>query len=472
MALRSCSLPRGANPWLALVFAAVISLAAAASAQEGAGTVAVVSDIHFDPFDPPALARQLAAIPANDWPTRFAANPDQRLSRYGEDTNHALLASSMAALAKTAAAVDFVIVAGDLLAHQFEKKAAAALDVPEISGATGDFAVRTTIFVAEAVAGAVPGKAVILALGNNDSGCGDYRIEPGGSYLAATRETVRRLAGAARVESDFATSYSAGGYYAVRHPTVEKTVVIVLNDVLWSADYRNACGTDGLAAADSMLAWLRERLRRAREAGEHVWLVHHVPWGIDPYSTLHANAARCAEKIVPFLKQPYASAFVSLLRQYGDLVRASLSGHVHYDDYRLLLDDRGNAIGVDKVVAAISPIFGQNPAFQILDYDRTSARPTDFSVFYLANLDTAENPTAADWRREYTFSEAYQQPGYSARAVKGLWGMVSQGGWAAEAFRKFYPVSRGDLHSDVLPAYACAIGHLDERSFRDCFCGG
>jgi hypothetical protein len=394
------------------------------------------------------------------------------MSSYGEDTNHALFISSMDALAKAAAGVDFVIVAGDLLAHEFETRAASTFGVPEISATTDAFAVRTTIFAAEAVAGAVPGKPVILALGNNDSSCGDYRIQPGGSYLAATRETVRRLAGTGRVEPDFDETYTAGGYYAVHHPTVKNTVILVVNDILWSAKYRNACGTNGLAAADAMLAWLRERLGRAKAAGEHVWMVHHIPWGIDPYSTLHSNAASCAAGIVPFLKEPYASAFVSLLREYGDLLRASFSGHVHYDDFRLLLDDQAKAIGVDKVVPAISPIFGQNPGFQIFRYDRASALPTDFSTFYLANLDKAENRAAAEWRLEYTFTEAYRQPRYSVEAVGAVWNALSQGGAAADAYRKLYPVNRGTLRSDILPAYACAIGHLDAQSFQDCFCRG
>ena len=56
-------------------------------------------------------------------------------------------------------------------------------------------AATTSNYVAEAIALSLPGKPIILALGNNDSDCGDYQIDPGGPYLAATRETVRRLAG-------------------------------------------------------------------------------------------------------------------------------------------------------------------------------------------------------------------------------------------------------------------------------------
>jgi hypothetical protein len=104
--------------------------------------------------------------------------------------------------------------------------------------------------------GALPGKPILLSLGNNDSSCGDYKIDPGGAYLAATREAVRSLAGAHLLAADFDETYSAGGYYAARHPTLADTTVVVLDDVLWSDEYDNACGTGGLEAATAMMTWL------------------------------------------------------------------------------------------------------------------------------------------------------------------------------------------------------------------------
>src|SRR5260370_15280237 len=107
-------------------------------------------------------------------------------------------------------------------------------------------AVKTTLFVGEALADALAGKPAILALGNVDSSCGDYRIEPGGHYLAATREMVRRLVGAERLEPDFDETYAAGGYYAARHPTLANGLILGLNHGLGATQYRAPRGTDGL----------------------------------------------------------------------------------------------------------------------------------------------------------------------------------------------------------------------------------
>src|SRR5260370_32278803 len=120
---------------------------------------------------------------------------------------------------------------------------------------------------------------------------------------------VRRLVRAERLAPDFDETYAAGGYYAVRHPTVANGLIVVVNDVLWSTRYRDACGTDGLAAAQAMLGWLRDRLARQRTAGGRVLLVHPIPRGIDSYTTVKTRASSRPAKVGPFLPEPFAARF-------------------------------------------------------------------------------------------------------------------------------------------------------------------
>ena len=150
----------------ALVLAGLIASVPSLWGAEGSGTFVVISDLHFNPFDPPALATVLARSAPAAWKATFAAARDQAMSRTGEDTNHALLASSLVPFAKAMADADFAIVPGDFLVHEFDAKAAKALGVAPTSQAAGDMAVKTTLFVGDALADALAGKPAIVALGN------------------------------------------------------------------------------------------------------------------------------------------------------------------------------------------------------------------------------------------------------------------------------------------------------------------
>ena len=248
-------------------------------------------------------------------------------------------------------------------------------------------------------------------------------------------------------------------------------MILVINDVLWSTEYRDACGTRGAAAADAMMDWMEQRLSEASRAGEQAWLVHHIPSGIDPYATLQAQPGlSCAARTRPLLREPYASRFIGLLRDYSGTIQANLSGHTHQDSYRLVTIG-GGAAGVEKMAPSISPIFGNNPGFHLFDYDTRSGALRDFSTWYLSNLDQAARGAVAEWRREYVFTQAYAQPDYSPGSVARLVEQFARPGSAEAAFRHFYPVGHGEIGIDAMPVQVCSIGHLDALSFAACHCG-
>jgi sphingomyelin phosphodiesterase acid-like 3 len=154
----------------ALVVLGMAGLSARATGENGG--FAVISDIHFNPFAPAK---------------------DQATSRVGEDTNQALLTSGLAAFARVMAVADFAIVPGDFLTHGFNAKAAASLGVDPSSPAVDDVAAKTTLFVADALAGALGGKPAFVALGNEDSKCGDWNptSRKPGRRRATTRRGIR-----------------------------------------------------------------------------------------------------------------------------------------------------------------------------------------------------------------------------------------------------------------------------------------
>src|ERR1700730_10410971 len=181
----------------------------------------------------------------------------------------------------------------------------------------------------------------------------------------------------------FDRDWASHGNYSVRMRTLR---IIFPNTVFFSLHYQNACGSADLPdPAQATLAWLETELAAARQARERVWLVDHIPPGVDGFATLQHGS--CPSEIIPMWNQGYAAPFDALLRRNADTIAASFAGHTHMDDFRLLGEANGY-YGFTLITPALSPIFGQNPAFRTVVYD--PAGPiVDHTTYYLANLEAA-----------------------------------------------------------------------------------
>jgi hypothetical protein len=81
-----------------------------------------LSDLHFDPMADPKLIDALAEASVDQWSRILASSRPGRFSGFGEDTNWALLSSSLDAVRGTNSNVKFTVVTGDLLVHRFKEK--------------------------------------------------------------------------------------------------------------------------------------------------------------------------------------------------------------------------------------------------------------------------------------------------------------------------------------------------------------
>jgi sphingomyelin phosphodiesterase acid-like 3 len=294
----------GAAVWLALQLCGTASGQQAAPAI--AGQVLVMSDLHFDPMADPRLVDQLAAAEPEQWSAVLDSSRDRSLGRYGRDSNWMLLRSALRQMAATLPKPAFVLISGDFLAHGFRREFAAAAS--DHSDAAYRIFVRKTMqFLGLQLEQTFPATPILPALGNNDEECGDYQLQPGGPFLVDTLSTMRRLVGGAGGPS-FDRDWQSYGNYSAR---VSGIRVLSTNTNFLSVHYRNACGS----AADgdpgrATLAWLEAELAAAKQAGERVWLLYHIPPGIDGYATLRQGA--CPGTMIPMWDQAYAGAFFPL----------------------------------------------------------------------------------------------------------------------------------------------------------------
>ena len=451
---------------LALCF---FMLATAVSAQ----TIPVVmlSDLHFDPLHDPAKASRLAAAPIAQWPAILAgpASPHQALEfeaiqkvclARGIDSDYALIEASLNKSAKQSPQARFVTVSGDLLVHSFECRYKAAT-----LGMKGyeDFAQKTTNFVIQQVESHFPRVPVYVALGNNDSSCGDYRMDLHDDYLKATADSVMAgLLGAGKAElAQARDTYTAGGYFAVTLPGVKGTRLLVIDDIFLSRKYTTCGNHKDSAGEDAILKWLGKELEGARARGEAVWTLAHIPPGVDVYNTVFKMRDVCGgARPELFLED---SAFADLLGQYPETVRLALFGHTHSDELRLL----GRVPA--KLIASVTPVNGNSPSFTVAQIDSQTARLKDYAVFV-----APDHTGSGAWAQEYDFARTYGLPEFDGASLRGLISGFQLDTDAkdpkSQAYeRGFFPGGSSPL-ALVWPQAGCSLAEHSEKGYRACFC--
>ena len=296
----------------------------------------VVSDIHYTPFD-----------------------RDRSPSPYGEDTNDALLSSFLAEVRKVDPNPPVVVIAGDFLAHHFRLDAAAS----------------TMTALAKRFDAAFPHAQFVIALGNNDSACGDYLAPVGGPFLAATAKAWAPLVNRRGAAPDFAARFARDGGYAARLP-LPGLRIVVANDVFESLRYGASCAQSQNGAAQT-LARFRSDLRAAGPRDRN-WVLFHIPPGIDAFSTNLTHHLA----VVPFLRPNARESLDAAIGDAGDRVVLAIAGHTHKFAYRIL-SGAGRIPVPMLLVPSISPIFYNGPSFLELTIanDGTVSRVVETSYF-------------------------------------------------------------------------------------------
>lgn len=454
----------------------------AQSAPQSGATVSVllVSDIHFEPFWDPAKTPQLAAAPVSQWDAILSATPSpDRQQRFtalqlschtrGTDTSYPLFNSSLMAMRARDAHAGFVTVSGDLLSHAFPCKfnALFAQSTPQAYSA---FVQKTLDFVIGELDSAFPNIPVYVALGNNDTDCGDYRLDAYSQFLAASGNKVASDLPVADRPAALA-SFASGGYYSASLPApIPNARILVLNDIFMSSSYRTCAGKSDPAAADAQLAWLRRQLAEARADKQKLWVMGHIPPGIDLYSTAKQFIDVCGGQTpVMYLS---TENLAGLLVEYSDVVQLAIFAHTHMDEIRLLKNDDQSAHTVAvKLIASISPVDGNIPSFTVAQIDPASAALKNYQVFAASNHKGLDN----QWTEEYDFARSFHKADFSASSLSEL-----VNGFAADPTAKT-PASQSYIQdyslgflSPVLqafwPQYLCSVSNHTQQSFKACAC--
>ncbi len=473
--------------WLLLLLA----VATAAAAAQSTVPVVMLSDIHFDPFHDPGKVAQLQAQPVSQWAAILNAAPTpQQAAALGQlqanchaqalDTAWPLLQTALTAARDVEARPTFVTLSGDLLTHEFPCRFqhTAVSSTPQALAA---FAAKTVAFVLGEVRRAYPHAPVFASLGNNDSGCADYRASPGDAFAQGAAAALARTAGITAADFD-----AFGDYSAPLPAPMEHTRLVVLEDTYESRQFATCAARQDRAPEQAQMDWLRTELTRARAQHEHVWFMSHIPPGVDVYNSFRRYLLRpsglCEAQPRSFLAD---TSLADALLGFPDVVRLAVFGHTHMDEVRLLRragaaspnspeDGTPDAIPA-KLVPSVSPVFGNHPAFLVAAVDPKTAVLKDWRTF-VSPLPKGSTPP---WVEAYRYSSTYHLPDFSAASAQklatALTGDPSGQGAESRAYREHF--FAGDLGlyalglAQIWPAYACSVREDRPSAVHSCICG-
>ena len=179
--------------------------------------------------------------------------------------------------------------------------------------------------------------------------------------------------------------------------------------------------------------------------------------------------------------QNYQASFLQVLARYPGVITMTLGAHTHMDEYRIL----SPSVVLDEV-PAITPCFGENPAYKVFTLTQNTFTPTDYSSL---NYDLAKVPPPAQFNNYYTFSAAYSMQGPLGASLVQLYPELAtnialtdtQPPNAQQALYMGQYLSgdnlginpkNGTLWNPITdatwPVFACGIGKMTQLDFEDC----
>jgi sphingomyelin phosphodiesterase acid-like 3 len=445
--------------------------------------VLLVSDIHFEPFWDPDKVSKLNAATVDKWDSILAPPAsagrkqtfDAFLQKCGcgdGDTSSVLFDASLKAMKDNASGAAFVTVSGDLISHQFKKKYFTA--IPGASDTDYHAFVEKTIqYVVDKLDAQFPKALVYVALGNNDSDCDDYLIDEGSPFLKETAlEVAKNFPTAERKKAE--ETFGDEGYYSVALPApIKNARLLVLDDLFMSKNYRTCAGHRDPSAATAQIKWLAQRLADARAANQKLWIMGHIPPGIDLYSTARKGINVCTGgDPVMFLS---SEEMPDAIAPYGDVVQLAIFAHTHMDELRLLKDQSAGAPSKPpvpiKMVSSISPIHNNLPSITVAQVDPATAAVVDYHVFSSPDLTGDSN---AKWKG-YDFGQSYKLAAFSSSTLSQLIAAFAAdpGGTTQDSKNYIGDFSAGHSSGTLRlawPQYVCSLSNHTKQTFKACVC--
>lgn len=205
--------------------------------------------------------------------------------------------------------------------------------------------------------------------------------------------------------SDMANVQIQGYYSAYPLGSTIPLRLISLNSVIFSRNYLypNVGSQTQLNEAQAEMDWLAAQLDSAEKLHESVYIIMHIPVGMDAFS----NQAPYFDLWNTTLKlrgnMYFRDYFLAIVTAHKNIIRAILSGHTHEDELRGLYPNQSlqSMDVLDVGIPGITPNHKNNPGIQIYGFNKS---------FQLTNVKTYyTTPVPSGWT-SFSFQTDYNCP--------------------------------------------------------------
>eukprot|EP00457_Paulinella_chromatophora_P003784 gb/GEZN01003792.1/.p1 GENE.gb/GEZN01003792.1/~~gb/GEZN01003792.1/.p1 ORF type:complete len:598 (-),score=63.91 gb/GEZN01003792.1/:237-2030(-) len=405
---------------------------------KGVGTIIQLTDIHYtDAYasgaSPQYYCKAQGAV---------LTNQAYKYGQFGCDAPATLVKSVAQTLLTTyattpASILDAVLVTGDLAAHRSKDAAEAASLVMGVKKIIDSYLPT--------------GTKILPSLGNNDF-YPNYQSPVDNSQGQMPMLSAIFQSAPSWLSETQASSFAAGGYFAVTLNNKTKHKILILNTVYYSVHCSTAFG---LADPGGQFSWLTTELQEAKTRGYKVYLMAHIP----PGQTSSQGDALWFSN--------YTSTFLTLLSPYRDVVVACFMGHEHTDEFRLF--NSQTLLVLQN--AAVSPVYDDNPTFRIFAYDQSNLKIINWYNMYTDLSKQTQSEHGLVWRFEYSPVSVYQLDTLDSRGFAQLQVQIAEG--PSNIFYNLYANAYGSaLHlgrPTPDPAYVvCTIEFASKNDFDAC----
>ena len=446
-----------------------------------------LSDLHLDPFYGTDKAvsyhndNNECRLPGNNGTTFHFP-----YGRVGCDTPLSLLEATLrnAKANNNDNSIDFILITGDFVRH-LTNQIEDPIDFTESVLSTCIRSIRS-IF-SENI-------SIIPVLGNNDvtpdyyldvhATAGEYNITNISSGITTTnanniaKNSLLRMARNGLSESflseEESRTFVHGGYFARIIETTASSssslssstssiLVLSLNTVIYSINHHDDNDYDDPL---DQFAWIESQLQTAAVAKNNkitaIYVVGHIPPTIGSYRHSQMWHERYLDRYALILKKYYCANTNNNSNTIpSPPIKGNLFGHMHTAEFRLLSyscdDDDADAdaklnnrsvLNNNKlltsppkplvlpflVTSSITPIYGSNPSYRIVEFDDDSGSLLDYTTYYLDLTTTSSilttmtiqknesivGRTEPIWIQLLSFTEAYHVPDLSSDSFETI----------------------------------------------------